>query len=124
MSFDRLIRLSQRTGDRLIVHDPVNGRDVVILGIDAYEGLVFGKDAVSVWEEGGDGVSEEDISNWHSTERVLSDRYGDWNDSMPSISEDGKEAMQDAEEERKDIVEKSNKDGIPDEPVFYEEPIV
>ena len=39
-SYDRLIDLAKRTGDRLIVHDPVEGRDVVIMDIDEYEKIV------------------------------------------------------------------------------------
>ena len=39
-SYDRLINLAKRTGDRLIVHDPVEGRDVVIMDIDEYEMIV------------------------------------------------------------------------------------
>ena len=40
MSLNRLISLAQRTGDRLIVHDPINGRDIVPMGIGAYEELL------------------------------------------------------------------------------------
>ncbi len=39
MSLDRLIDLAKKTGDRLIVHDPVHGRDVVIMDIEKYEEL-------------------------------------------------------------------------------------
>lgn len=39
-SLYRLIALSKRTGDRLIVHNPSDGQDMVILPIDAYEALI------------------------------------------------------------------------------------
>jgi hypothetical protein len=40
MSLYRLINLAKRAGDRLIVHDPANGNDVVIMDIDSYESLL------------------------------------------------------------------------------------
>ena len=40
MSLDKLIRLAKRTGDRLIVHNPMDETDVVIMGIDEYENLL------------------------------------------------------------------------------------
>lgn len=39
-SIDRLIRLARKTGDRLIVHDPNEERDIVIMDLDQYEMLV------------------------------------------------------------------------------------
>ena len=39
-SLDHLIDLAQRTGDRLIVHNPVEDRDVVIMGVDEYERII------------------------------------------------------------------------------------
>ena len=39
-SLDRLIDLAHRTGDRLIVHDPIEGRDTVIMGVDEYEEMI------------------------------------------------------------------------------------
>jgi hypothetical protein len=39
-SIDRLIKLAKKTGDRLIIHDPVEGNDVVIMDIDSYEMLM------------------------------------------------------------------------------------
>ena len=40
MSLDRLINLAKRTGDRLIVHDPIGGNDIVIMNVDEYEMLL------------------------------------------------------------------------------------
>ncbi len=39
-SIDRLLRLARKTGDRLIVHDPNEERDIVIMDLDQYELLV------------------------------------------------------------------------------------
>lgn len=39
-SIDRLIRLARKTGDRLIIHDPSEERDIVIMDLDQYEMLI------------------------------------------------------------------------------------
>lgn len=39
-SIDRLLRLARKTGDRLIIHDPSEERDIVIMDLDQYEMLV------------------------------------------------------------------------------------
>lgn len=39
-SLDRLIDLAQRTGDRLIVHNPIEDKDVVIMSVDEYEQML------------------------------------------------------------------------------------
>lgn len=39
-SLDRLIKLAQKTGDKLIVHDPLYGEDVVIMSVDQYEDMI------------------------------------------------------------------------------------
>lgn len=40
MSLDRLIDLARVTGDRLIVHNPLEKQDVVIMSVDQYENLL------------------------------------------------------------------------------------
>ncbi len=40
MSIERLIDLARRTGDRLIVHDPAEDVDIVIMDLDSYEALI------------------------------------------------------------------------------------
>ncbi|OGH60201.1 MAG: hypothetical protein A2725_04845 [Candidatus Magasanikbacteria bacterium RIFCSPHIGHO2_01_FULL_33_34] len=40
MSLDRLINLARKTGDRLIVHQPEKGEDIVIMNVDEYEMLL------------------------------------------------------------------------------------
>lgn len=42
-SMGRLIGLAQKTGGKLIVHNPLEEHDVVILDVDEYEKLVFGE---------------------------------------------------------------------------------
>ncbi|MFZ2978964.1 MAG: hypothetical protein WA057_04815 [Candidatus Magasanikiibacteriota bacterium] len=42
-SYDRLIDLAKQTGSKLIVHDPIEGRDVVLLSIDEFEKLNHNK---------------------------------------------------------------------------------
>lgn len=39
-SLDRLIDLAKKTGDRLIVHDPIEDRDIIIMDVDEYEKLI------------------------------------------------------------------------------------
>lgn len=56
MSLDRLIRLAKRTGDRLIVHNPVDETDVVIMDVDEYEALLDEKQDVR-------GLSERQLLN-------------------------------------------------------------
>lgn len=42
-SMERLIGLAQKTGGKLIVHNPMEDHDVVILDVDEYEKLVMGE---------------------------------------------------------------------------------
>jgi len=42
-SMERLIGLAQKTGGKLIVHNPLEDHDVVILDVDEYERLVMGE---------------------------------------------------------------------------------
>ena len=96
MSLDRLIDLAKRTGDRLIVHDPIRGRDIVIMGIDVYEQLVMDKGMDMYLEE--DDMSND--SSWHSAGDVLSDRY---RGAAPAFGDDnpvGKWTPDDVDEER------------------------
>lgn len=96
-SLDRLIDLAKKTGDRLIVHDPINGRDVVIMGIEMYEDLVTGQeDFLDIPgfdfqdESDEDNLSNEEAgaSPWHSAGSVLNVRYKD-SDDWSESEEDG-----------------------------------
>jgi hypothetical protein len=45
-SFDELVELAKRTGDRLIIHDPYTERDMVIMDVDQYKQLLMGRENV------------------------------------------------------------------------------
>ena len=70
-SLDRLIDLAKRTGDRLIIHDPLEGRDVVILDVDEYERLVLGKKDVRSLSSGQllDQINR-DIAAWRANKEM------------------------------------------------------
>lgn len=51
-SLDRLIDLAKKTKDRLIVHDPIEGRDVVIMDVDEYE---------KMWDRQNETEMESDV---------------------------------------------------------------
>lgn len=127
MSLNRLIDLAKRTGDRLIVHDPVNGHDFVILDIDAYEEFLnHGRQAVDYSAE---NIPPEEADAWQSAGEILKDRYPS---SGPGVSyvetmwgepKEAGEPMHDASAERSEKQPVSQEDAAADEPVFYEEPI-
>ena len=75
--FDRLLDLAKRTGDPLIVHDPLHGQDVVVMSLDYYEMLISANSGVM-----GHGVEPA----WHTAGAVLEDRFEDMHEeiSMPS----------------------------------------
>jgi hypothetical protein len=127
MYWDRLIDLAKRTGDRLIVHDPVNGNDMVILDIASYERLLV---------EGGKGVDwppvvdfseeekDEKESPWQSTGDIIGERYGgEPKNGSVSFVEEMWAPMHDARAEREVATEQPVPQVASDEPVFYEEPL-
>jgi hypothetical protein len=92
MSLDRLIDLAQRTGDRLIVHNPVEQQDVVIMSVDEYENLIDSRRSVH-------GLSSDqlldqinrDISAWR-TDKEESEQ---WEKTMQLEDELWNEEMRD-----------------------------
>lgn len=70
MSLHHLIELARRTGDRLIVHDPVGGRDIVIMSVDAYERLLDREPETQMDDNDGDDIWSwrEDDAGESSTE--------------------------------------------------------
>ena len=96
MSLDRLIDLAHRTGDRLIVHNPLDNQDVVIMSVDEYEYLVDGSREVrnlssnqlldqinrdiSVWRN-----NKETDEDWDRTSE-LEDEL--WDEEMSNFSFD------------------------------------
>lgn len=92
-SLDRLIDLAKRTGDRLIVHDPIEDRDMVIMGVDEYEDMIdksnFDCRSHNVRGLTGEQLLDQinrDIAIWRAdkemddeweNEQVLEDEYDD-----------------------------------------------
>lgn len=78
-SLDRLIALAKRTGDRLIIHDPSSGQDMVILDIDSYERLMVGrKDVRSLSERELLDQINRDIAIWRAGLTTEQDDYDDY----------------------------------------------
>lgn len=152
MSLERLINLAKRTGDRLIVHDPL-GVDVVILSIDDYEQLHEEADVAALSADMLDDMSDtldayDQQSHWHSTEDVIDERYQDLAASQPHGQHNRQYQEEDWEEVHQapaappvqapvqpepsmpvsyqphdDVhVAKQDEQQL-DEPVFYEEPV-
>ncbi|PIR74001.1 MAG: hypothetical protein COU35_04835 [Candidatus Magasanikbacteria bacterium CG10_big_fil_rev_8_21_14_0_10_47_10] len=66
-SIERLINLARRTGDRLIVHDPIGGKDLVIMDVEQYKQLLDGRESIA--EMGAQAFVDKihrDISIWES----------------------------------------------------------
>lgn len=101
-SVNRLIDLAKRTGDKLIVHNPFEDQDVVIMTVQNYEEIldsdfcdncferdVFDEDYPSrrggqnfvhdpdVNEFEGDDLLFEEPDPWHSAASVIDDRYSE-----------------------------------------------
>lgn len=70
-SLEYLIELSQKTGDRLIVHNPLENQDVVIMSVDDYERLVLGKKDVRSLSSGQliDQINR-DIAAWRANKEM------------------------------------------------------
>ena len=127
-SLDRLIRLVERTGDRLIVHDSMNGRDIVLLDIDSYERLLGHHEETELIDGLPEDLSKEEEPSWQHTRDILKERYGDgtsfveemWNASNPKEDQG---VLLDARTEREEAGEKPVPKEEMDDPVFYEEPL-
>lgn len=99
MPLNRLIDLARRTGDRLVVHQPDKGEDIVIMDVDEYELLLDNRRDVrnlsdkqlldqinrdiSIWRVNSeidesnfvDELDNEGDSDWLSAADVLEDRF-------------------------------------------------
>ncbi|MBI4427482.1 MAG: hypothetical protein HY569_03310 [Candidatus Magasanikbacteria bacterium] len=92
-SLDRLIDLAKQTGSKLIVHDPIEGRDLAILSIDEFERLAladknFGSDFRDL---SGSEMLEKinhDIGVWRARqeEEEKWDREMVWDEELDSAS--------------------------------------
>lgn len=94
-SLDRLIKLAKKTGDRLIVHNPADGSDIVIMDIDDYETLFDEAKNDSAVSRDVRGLSERqllnqinrDISIWRANEQLESEEDSDVPDFAESSSD-------------------------------------
>ena len=78
-SLDRLMDLAKQTGSKLIVHDPIQGRDLAILSIDEFERLVLGqKHAGSDFRDLSDGEMLDKINHDISIWRARKDDEEEW----------------------------------------------
>ena len=165
MSLDRLIKLAQKTGDRLIVHDEFSGQDVVILDVDSYESLYDRANGMAgdlPFDGGGDDPwnsfdddTEDDYYNskdddWDSVNDVIGNRFGSSADprAMPSYNLPIEDIPWELPSSVSDNLSATatqfqsftptpvppaptiappvspwREDPLPDEPVFYEEPV-
>ncbi len=66
-SFDRLFDIARRTGDKLVVHDPHGGYDMVIMGVDKYLDIIENKRNIRhlTKEQMQDRINR-DIAVWRS----------------------------------------------------------
>ncbi|MBI4992665.1 MAG: hypothetical protein HZC26_00815 [Candidatus Magasanikbacteria bacterium] len=92
-SLDRLIGLAKQTGSKLIVHDPIEGRDLAILGIDEFERLALADKNFSsdFCDLSGSEMLEKinhDIGIWRARqeEEEKWDREMVWDEELDSAS--------------------------------------
>ncbi len=127
MSLDHLIDLARRTGDRLIVHNPLESQDVVIMTVNEYEKLIKLDE-----EEFGSEMS----SDWYSAGSVLEEKYkdSDWYDNadgdeeikiddIPDFESDFSAPRNIPYKESFASAEWKEEPLASEEPVFYEEPV-
>lgn len=124
-SMERLVGLAQRIGGKLIVHNPLEDHDVVILDVDEYEKLVMGKE--EKWEQEmalDEEIEEEPLfspsfghdshpADWHSISDVINKKYS----ALGGASEDELDFLDDDVGEEikiEDIAKVEKKD---DEPI-------
>ena|SRR3989338_2035023 len=80
MSLDRLINLARKTGDRLIVHQPDEGTDVVIMSVDEYENFFAeSRDVRTLSERQLIDKINRDIAIWRANDK-FDEAYPDKNE--------------------------------------------
>jgi len=75
-SLEDLVRLAQKTNSKLIVHDPLEGNDVVVLSVDEFEEMVDSGNPEQSWRPDVCDMSEgelldqinRDIATWRSNQ--------------------------------------------------------
>ncbi|MDP2692536.1 MAG: hypothetical protein Q8O88_02755 [bacterium] len=98
MSLDRLINLARKTGDRLIVHQPDRGEDIVIMDVDEYE-LLFEnrRDVRNLSDKQLLDQINRDIAIWRAN-----DKFDRWYDDVESEDEIPTGVGNDFESEKED----------------------
>jgi len=130
-TLDRLITLTQKTGDRLVVHDTREGKEVVILPLSVYEELADRpkasaglstdeleeqiNQAISLWREKKEQEEEQERATALEQD-VAAETSQLTNDEPSSLSKPIPFVLH---ERNKNIKEES----IIEEPVFLEEPV-
>jgi len=141
-SLERLLKLSQKTGDRLVIHDSQTDESMVIMNLDEYEHLIdcvfedgqkahasSGTESVRMREEAEPEEMAPPEDEWYRAKDILEEAYPNFaaeaEHDTPSLKTDIPKALEAPSIEP--IVESSNEvwgqDPLPDEPVFYEEPV-
>ena len=116
-SLERLIKLAQKTGDRLIVHDEFSGRAVVILDVDTYEKLFDRAESAA-----GQLPFSDNRENPRDSSDDTNDNYGDGDDTWDSAGDVIRDTPWDFPSELAPQPSLNwQEDSLPDEPVFYEE---
>jgi len=152
-SLERLVQLAQKTGGKLIVQNPLEDRDIVILDVDEYEKLVdkdyyepnFGYNYDEEWNRGMGVEDEEDeFSAQEELDRIFGEpeitkpvqkTKSNWH-SVGDVIERKIEDIPGMETEVQpgvdlktvpfkpsDIDNWQEEPLLSDEPVFYEEPV-
>jgi len=86
-SLERLLRLAQETGGRVFVHDPVKGRDVVIMDVDEFEELYFGNKKDDT----------EDLSELELLEQI-NDNIDSWRSDKGEVVDHKPDLLEDEED--------------------------
>lgn len=118
----RLMRLSERTGDRLIIHDPEQETDFVLLNLDAYEELLeidYEEDVDSAFAEASADEDDEVDDEWDSVGDLL-DSY-DPKHRSPELKDVEKQALYEVEIEEDEEPDEDDLDEIEAFPEDIEE---
>lgn len=93
-SLEDLVRLAQKTNSKLIVHDPLEGNDVVVLSVDEFEKMVDSGIPEQSWRPDVREMSEgelldqinRDIATWRSNQV-----QEEWEDDVDEELEENEE---------------------------------
>lgn len=98
-SLEQLIELARKTGDRLIIHDPQGGRDLVVMDVAQYKQLLRGSEKIADMDE-RDFVQklQRDIAVWESNqEEVPAEDEAEWYKVGDMLEEFGQPAAEEPE---------------------------